>query len=131
MVSTVERFVGKAIRQWRGLPSEVWLVTTPRWTVNIMRVEGQLLPFRWIVGPPGSCRSIQGWAPSLREAEQAAEIAVLAETKKYRGVCCVCGSSASNRRIIYHPVRVVLVCDRHEAVCREHFKDPCAECDAR
>lgn len=54
-----------------------------------------------------------------------------------RGQCYVCGSSASNRRIILDPARplnpgrVVLMCVAHQAVCRTHLLDPCPECDAR
>lgn len=117
-------FVGKAIRQWAH-PTPMWAVRVDGWTLTILPSEGEVLPFTYLLARRGTHHS--GIAASLHEAEAMATCT--AKTTPSKGRCFVCGSSASNRKVLYEPVRSVMLCDAHQSVCRRHQSDPCVECD--
>lgn len=46
-----------------------------------------------------------------------------------KGQCVVCGSSAIKERRRRPEGPGILLCAAHVAVCNEHLKDPCPQCD--
>jgi len=124
-------FVGKAIRQWGLVPREpaVWGVRTPEYSLVITR--GDDLLYSWLLLGRLVPFNRSGVEASLHDAEVAASATAIAEKHSPRkGSCFICGASASNRKIIYGPVRGVLLCDTHLSVCRMHQQHPCLECDS-